>query len=240
MLVKGIMTQMSGSLGGLTASHNRGGIYLRSRTIPVNPATSRQVTMRTILAFLAARWGSALTAAQRAAWDLYGENVLVTNPLGDQVQLSGQQWYVQANATRMQADDFLANAVGTSVIDAGPTNFSRTNLALGAIAVDESDDDAEVNYTADEARTQDGGFILIYQGRPTGPGVSFFAGPYRLVDVVVGQTAVPPTSPVTINPLSTLGYAVAAGQGSGWRAVASAPDGRSSPAAKAGPFLVVA
>ncbi|KKM06452.1 hypothetical protein LCGC14_1743870, partial [marine sediment metagenome] len=47
MLFKsGLITQGSGSIGGLTASHNRGGMYFRARTIPTNPATSFQTVVR--------------------------------------------------------------------------------------------------------------------------------------------------------------------------------------------------
>ena len=34
-------TQASGSVGGLTFAHNRGGMYTRARSIPVNPKTQQ-------------------------------------------------------------------------------------------------------------------------------------------------------------------------------------------------------
>ena len=41
-----IVASLSGSLGGITASHNRFGAYLRERVIPVNPGTQPQVIVR--------------------------------------------------------------------------------------------------------------------------------------------------------------------------------------------------
>ena len=47
MLFRGThLTDASGSLSGVTYSHNRGGAYTRNRSIPVNPNTVQQQAVR--------------------------------------------------------------------------------------------------------------------------------------------------------------------------------------------------
>lgn len=232
-----VYSAVSGSIAGLTYAHNRGGMYARQRTIPTDPATARQLEMRDILSGLVTSWGTVLTAAQRAAWDLYGENVPTTGPLGGEVLLSGQQWFIACNSIRVQAARFLGVADSALLVNNGPTTFNRTNLTLSAGTPDASDQQISQPYVADEARTQDGGLILFYQSRPAGPGVNYFRGPWRLSFVVVGDTATPPTSPAVID---TPGYVLTEGLNSWVRAVASAPDARSSPQAIDGPRAVQA
>ena len=49
MLFKGtIGAAYSGKIGGVVASHNRGGQYFRQHVIPTDPATGLQSTMRAI------------------------------------------------------------------------------------------------------------------------------------------------------------------------------------------------
>jgi hypothetical protein len=68
-----IVAGASGSIRGLTASHNRGGQYFRGRTIPTNPNSVFQQAVRNNLSVLQTRFLSTLTAAQRLAWTTYGQ-----------------------------------------------------------------------------------------------------------------------------------------------------------------------
>ena len=88
MLIKSqLITQASGSIGGLVGSHNAGGMYFRARTIPVNPGSAAQIAVRNIVAQLTAAWTADLTAAQRTAWQTYADNVPTTNRLGDSINI---------------------------------------------------------------------------------------------------------------------------------------------------------
>lgn len=221
-----LLTQASGSVGGVTFSHNRGGMYTRARTIPTDPASEFQTELRASFGGLAAAWGSILTQAQRDAWDLYADNVTVTNPLGDQIKLSGQQWYVKANAPRLQAALFLGVAASALRVDDGPTTFNLTSLTAGQPTLTAPDGISQP-YVADESRTQNGGLILVYQGRPQSSGRRFYKGPFRLAGVVVGDTTTPPTSPLVIADPDTP-FTMTAGQVCATRVTASAPDARPS------------
>lgn len=109
----GTLTQASGRLGGMVASHNRGGMYFRAGSTPTNPNTSRQQTVRAGFGSIVQRWTQLLTSAQRAGWENYAEQVPVTNVFGDPISLTGQQHYIRSNSVRVQLD--------LSIIDTAPT-----------------------------------------------------------------------------------------------------------------------
>ncbi len=216
-----LTTQASGSIDGLTASHNRGGRYFRARAIPTDPATAFQIVMRNALATFSQRWANVLTPAERAAWDLYGVNVPVVDVQGDPINLTGQQWYIGSNSPRQQAD--IANL---GIIDAGPTNFTRAGLtqpSIGNISAGGNSLDLTFDLT-DPWLDQDAGGLIIRISRPQNASVNFFKGPYRFAGIVNGNLATPPTSPQSI----TLPFPVAAGQNLFAELRSVEEDGRSS------------
>jgi hypothetical protein len=185
-----LVTQVSGSIGGMVGSHNRGGMYMRSRAVPVNPATSFQQAVRNQLSTLVTRWSQTLTALQRQGWQDYADNVEVTDTLGDKRKATALDWYVGANTPRVQ--------FGGAIIDAPPTVFTMANLTPPVITSITSTTRVMIlTFTnTDLWATLTGGFLGIYISRPQSPGVSFFKGPYRFLDKIVGAAS-PPTSPFT-------------------------------------------
>ncbi len=196
MLFKGtIGTQMSGSLGGITFSHNAGGTYMRARVTPTNPNSPQQIAVRNAVAFLSNFWNNGLTPGQRAIWNTYAENVTVTNRIGDQVFISGLAQYVRSNVSRIQAD--LARA------DDGPGIFNIGSFSAVRIQnFSEATQLGEIAFfttpLADAWANEVGGFMWIFISRPQNPSINYFRGPYRLVAVVVGDPT-PPVSPILIN-----------------------------------------
>jgi len=91
-----IMTSGAGSIGGVTLSHNRGGMYLKARSNKVNRSTATQVASRSRLAQLAVEWQN-LTDPQRAGWNQYATNVPVNDNDGDPLFLTGQQHFIRTN-----------------------------------------------------------------------------------------------------------------------------------------------
>ncbi len=91
------VSQLSGSVGGTTASRNRGGAYFRNRAIPTNPSSPAQESVRAIMASQSQSWGDR-TDAQRAAWKSWAVQNPVTYALGNSISLSGHQAYVQINS----------------------------------------------------------------------------------------------------------------------------------------------
>jgi len=197
MLVESaIVGRGSGSIGGMTWSRNRGGMYIRARATPTNPNSTYQQTVRSAAALLAAMWSNTLTKAQRDGWDLYAENVELPNPLGAPRNVGGLGMYIRSNVPRIQC-----GVVGVARLDDAPSIFDLgvfTEPVVGVCTA--SADTISVAYTnTDEWAIADGGALFIYTSRPQNPGRNFFKGPYRLAATVEGVTATPPTSPEVVN-----------------------------------------
>ncbi len=191
MLVRGILTTMSGSLGGITAARNKGGQYLRARVVPVNPQSPDQVTLRTIFGNLAIAWGTVLTALQRTGWDTYAENVTVVNRIGETVNLTGFNMYIRSNTGRVQA--------GFARVDAPPTIFNLGDFTDVSIAVAGGGASIDVTFDNTDAwANEDDAIMMVYASREKAETINFFKGPYRLAGQIEGDALIPPTVPATI------------------------------------------
>lgn len=186
----GLITQASGSLGGLTASHNKGGMYLRARAIPVNPQSAQQTAVRNALSQLTGAWLGTLTQAQRDAWAVYAANTLLPSKLGDPRQIPPLAQYVRSNVPRIQA--------GEAAINDAPTIFNLPVLTDPSFAIDATADEVDVTFTdTDPWANEVGGHMFVYVSRPQDPTIEFFKGPYRLAGTIDGAGS-PPTSPASL------------------------------------------
>lgn len=222
MLVESaLVARGSGSIGGMTWSHNRGGMYVRSRSTPTNPNTPFQQTVRSAAAMLAAMWSNTLTQVQRDSWDLYAENVELPNAFGVPRNVGGLGMYIRSNVPRIQCA-----VVGVARIDDAPAIFDLGVFSAPVIgACTAAADTISVAYTnTDEWAVEDGGALFIYTSRPKNPGINYFQGPYRLAATVEGITTTPPTSPEVVN----AAFLFEAGQRLFIFARASTADGRLS------------
>lgn len=166
-----IVTQASGSVGGVTMSRAKGGMYLRARSMPVNPNSPYQAAVRAAQGLLAQRWQTTLTDVQRSGWEIYAANVSRKNRLGDVIHLSGIAMFTRCNVPRIQA--------GLSIVDDGPSNFTVGDPPTGLFVVFEEvegENEMRVNYDALIPTT---GSVLFYISRPISPTVRYFKGPFR-------------------------------------------------------------
>lgn len=201
MLVKGAFTQISGSVGGWTGSHNAGGMYIRARTIPTNPNTPFQQAVRGIVAQLSNLWVDTLTLAQREAWKTYAENVEVQGPLGDSITLNALNMYQRSNVARIQS--------GAARVDDAPVIFNVGDFTNPSFALDEAADEIDVTFADTDAwANEDDARMIVYASRPVATSINFFKGPYRLAGTIDGDAITPPTSPAAI----ALPFPVAVGQ----------------------------
>jgi hypothetical protein len=211
-------SEASGSQGGITVSRNRWGMYIRPRRVPVNPSSSRQQLVRSLLANLTSNWDTGLTPAQRAAWSLYGENVAMKDVFGRTIYLTGLNHYVRSNVALQQA--------GLTRVDDGPTIFDlpESDPTLSIAAAEAS---SELTITYDDTRDwcdEDGGALIITCGAPQNPTINYYGGPWKFTDSEDGDSVTPPTSPGTM----TSPYALTAGQRQFYRARIVRADGRLS------------
>ncbi len=187
-----VYTQASGSIGGLTYSHNRGGLYTRARSIPTNPNSTEQQTVRAAFGSLSQRWTQTITQAQRDAWENYAALTPVTNRLGDELILSGQQMYVRCNTVRVQG--------GIAEVDDGP--LIPGNAAFGVTSGTDSIGDYALHYDdTDDWLDQTGAGMMIQTSRNLSQSINYFKGPFRFHSIVLGDDSTPPTTPegLTVN-----------------------------------------
>lgn len=182
--------QRSGKQGGIVWSHNAGGAYVRARSIPVNPNTSRQVAVRVSVRNLGIRWSLILTQAQRDAWDVYAAAISWVNRLGQTITLTGLNHFLRSNTPRLVS--------GIPVIDIAPIDLDLA-LAEPELAVTASAATQDLTINGEAAGPwigEAGAWQFYYMGIPQNPGRKFFGGPYRLLTAVPG--AGPPPFPVVV------------------------------------------
>lgn len=209
-----LAAEIRGSIGGTVFARNRGGQYIRNRSIPLNPSSARQNAVRSVFGNLSNLWSTTLTQSQRDAWELYAANVPLVNSLGESRNVTGLNMYQRANA--LAADTVLAR------IDEGPTEFTLGPTITPTITLDAAADTLSITGmgTYDPATDGTVGF-LIQQGTPQQPGVSFFKSPFRKVSGSV--VAVLPADLPTDIPLA---FPIAVGQAQFIRTAAVTADGR--------------
>ena len=153
-----LVTQVSGSIGGMTGSHNKAGMYFRARTIPVNPATSQQVAVRNFLSQVVTAWRASLTQTQRDAWEVYADNVTKTNSVGDAVKISGVNWFIGGNVARLQG--------GLLRVDDGPTLFDRGTFTAPTVTVAAAADTLDLAFDNTDAWANEDGAAMIVSTCP--------------------------------------------------------------------------
>lgn len=212
-----LVTQASGSIGGLTASRNKGGMYVRARAMPTNPGTTFQTAVRSFMAQLTAIWANTLTAAQRSAWSQYALQTPIIDKLGEARPIPALAMYVRCNVPRLQA--------GLPRVDDGPTTFGLpdfTSPEITSITASTGVMILTFDNTDAWADAADGG-LLILSSPGQGPAINYYKGPFRYCGLIEGA-ATPPTSPQN----KTLPFTVAVGQVVFNQFRVSLPDGRLS------------
>lgn len=187
-----IYTQVSGSIGGTTFAHNRGGMYTRARATPTNPNTPAQQAIRALIAQFTSAWLNVLTRPKRRKWDTYAENVPLLDKLGEPRNVGGLAMYVRSNVSRVQA--------ALARIDDAPTIFNLGDYTAPTMDnVTEAGASADINFTVgDEWASEDGAAMLVWLSRPQNASINFFKGPYQFAGLIAGDSVTPPTSPATI------------------------------------------
>lgn len=213
-----IIGRGSGSIGGATFSHNRGGSYIRARVIPVNVNSPAQIKVRALMAMLANRFTNTLTEAQRDLWALYSANVEMPGPLGNNRNVGAMGMFVRSNLARVQSGEATVD-VAPAIFDLGsftPINAPTAVAGTQTVGFEFDDTDDWVNETDAS--------MLVYIGRPVNPAVNHFTGPFRFAGAVDGDDTLPETSPASI--VSLTPWSV--GQKINFRVQVTRADGRYS------------
>lgn len=167
-----VLTQASGSVGGMTYTRGRSGMVIRAKSMPVNTNTQFQQAVRANQSILAQAWQTTLTDLQRDGWNNYAAEIARKNKLGDTIFLTGQQMFVRCNSPRLQAS--------LPMVAAGPTEFTLGDPVTNLQGVTEEVGAANgILLTWDPGAIPATANLLVYISRPMSPTREFFKGPFR-------------------------------------------------------------
>jgi hypothetical protein len=120
----------------------RGIAYCKKFTSPSQPRTTKQLAARSLLSSFVAAW-KALSSVQRAAWDTYAADHLVTDWTGTPLRLTGQNWFIACNVN--------ANRMGGTAISSPPTTAAPA--APAGVAFSKVSTDIKVTWTSPSTGT---------------------------------------------------------------------------------------
>jgi len=220
-----LVTQASGSIGGITFATGIGGMFMRSRAIPVNPNTTSQNSVRSVFGALTSVWNT-LTSPQREAWNAYAAQVPLTDTFGDPRIVSGFNMFMRSNSNRVRsggsgdlvvAAPSVYNLGSTPILVSAASVISVGGVLTGTLSIDIMDapDPAVV-----------GDFIYAFVSPPFNTNRTFHRGPFRFS----GETAVLVTGsqPQPVVVTSDYYWDPLGGQGIQYRLVQNKLDGRQS------------
>jgi hypothetical protein len=130
-----IIGGLSGSIGGITGSHNKGGVYIRARAIPTNPNSVRQQATRNAFALWAGNWTNALTQEFRDQWNTYAQNHTIEDALGQDIHINGISWYIMLNSRLFDAGFGTNSGPPPGAEPGGYTTFTVDISALNTVDV---------------------------------------------------------------------------------------------------------
>jgi len=135
----GAVGQISGRVGGLVYSHNRGGPYIRNGTIPTLVTSDEAINAKARMTAQSQRWDN-LTDTQRLSWKTWAASNPVVNRLGKQVIVGANAAFVGIN-TR-------CNLAGQALIDDPPIADPPLALASITLTLDIGAGNFQIAYTA--------------------------------------------------------------------------------------------
>lgn len=187
-----VFSKASGSQGGTTFSHNRYGMYTRSRSTPVNPSSQRQQSHRAGMQYLTETWREILTQHQRDGWDVYGDNVVMKNKIGQDVYLPGFNHFLRSNLAREISD--------STIVILPPQIFTLPEADTGVyVAYSSASQHSSVNFnTSLPWANENGAHMSVFMSKPVNVHRNFVGGPYRFMGVLHGDASAAPTSPTVM------------------------------------------
>lgn len=172
--------QVSGRIGGIVYSHNRGGAYIRNGAMPTTSTTPYAQAAKARLAYFSALWAVG-SAANQQAWKLWATQNPITNRLGAQITLSGHAAFVKLN--------IRADLGGGSVISLPPIVPPPAGITLGATVFNLTGNVITYAYTPTPIGANY--CVMTEAAVSDNPGVAYVRNLYKLVQVSAANAASP-------------------------------------------------
>lgn len=169
-----IHSELSGSIGGITYTHNRyGSIIGRSRVVPVNVNSTALEIARANFSASVTNWKK-LTEVQQQSWIDFAAGTPWKNKLGDTVFLTGQAMYIAQTAfyQHIVPGDALTSY---NLAPCVPGLLPQPHLAFACC----EDPDFGVIVTVTNLDSTFAHHAIVRISPPVSTGVRFHMGPYR-------------------------------------------------------------
>ncbi len=120
-----IVGQISGRIGGVVYSHNRGGSYIRSSAIPIAVESESADAAKARVTALSRLWAD-LDDDERAAWRAYAQSDTRRNRLGDSRALTGICSFIAINSRMLLAEEEMLRVPALGVAPQALAYLSMT------------------------------------------------------------------------------------------------------------------
>jgi hypothetical protein len=159
----------------------RFGAVVRRKVSPVQPRTSYQTNVRALFTLLTKRWGSTLSATQRAGWISLAQAFPVKDVFGNNVILTGLQMYISLNRN--------LQTISVAIIDDPPVTISVGSPGTFTLA---SAAGPPITLTGTAGTDPAAGEVpVIEAAAPISPGRQFVGNRYRYIFQAAAATAGP-------------------------------------------------
>ena len=117
------ITELAGSIGGVTYQKNASGNIAKLRSNPIVNPTPLQAGYQQQMAMLVAFWPT-LSQANKDAWNDLAAAHLHTTPWGESKKLSGYQWFLSCNLTAQKITNAVLESPVAWVLHPPPSQFT--------------------------------------------------------------------------------------------------------------------
>lgn len=164
--------EIRGTVGGVTFSRNNCSRYAKAWLKPTYKRTDSQSVVRNSMMNSTISWRS-LTDGQRSAWVALGADPpeIDYDRFGNQIYLSGLQWYTRCNTRLLMA--------GCSQISDAPTQERPPTLTDVVLAVDESGSPQYKVLSFTEPTPIAGGRIVVFGAMTRSPSITAYLRSYK-------------------------------------------------------------
>jgi len=192
ILLGAMVSDIRGSVGGVTFSRGAGGQIARTRVKPVNPATAAQGQRRSLVAQFGDAWSSVLTQVYRDGWNDWAGGSTWTNKVGTSAIITGLAAFLRLNSLLMQAGKARRDPPPLQIGQAGSPSFTFTATHSDQkINIATPGDPFDKNIPAN--------LLIFYMHAPTRVGRTSPSSARSYMGKLEGATPVPPTFPLALD-----------------------------------------
>lgn len=171
-----MIAEARGAIAGMVFSRNTSGAYIRQKVSPVQPRTTAQQLVRTLLAAVSQAWRG-ITAAQRLNWNTVAASFVHINVFGDNMPLTGFGLYCRLNRNRQE--------IGEALLTIPPAPIDVEGLTSLTMVIDNAEiaDDDKIKLTFAPAIPADQKMVA-YMTPPLSAGKNFVKSEYRKIKIL--------------------------------------------------------